>query len=137
MTTRHIRRLTAATALLSMLAGGIALAGTKLRLESRLTGTRAAGQMSGKVKFENELDKARRKFSVELERGKPGDMFDVMISGVVVGTVLIDGLGIGEIDYDDTAGPGDSDQRFPRNFPELDGGEVVQVGPLTGSLQFK
>ena len=64
-------------------------------------------------------------------------MFDVMISGVVVGTVLIDNFGVGELDYDDRADADDQDRPFPRNFPELDGGEVVQVGPLTGTLQLK
>jgi hypothetical protein len=93
--------------------------------------------MDGKAKFSNRLDQARRKFSVEIERGNPGDMFDVMVSGVVVGTILVDKFGIGELDYDDAAGASDRDQRFPRNFPEIDGGEVVQVGPLTGTMQLK
>jgi len=125
-------------ATVALLAVGTAWAGSELRLQTRLKGSRAAaGQLSGKATFENRLDRARRKFSVEIERAKAGDMFDVMVSGVVVGTILVDNLGIGELDYDDTADGNDADQRFPRNFPELDGGEVVQVGPLTGTLQLK
>jgi hypothetical protein len=121
-----------------LLAGSVAWAGSELRLETRLKGSRAvAGTMAGKAKFSNRLDRARRKFSVEIEDGRSGHMFDVLISGVVVGTVLVNDLGVGELDYDDTADRNDSDQRFPRNFPELDGGEVVQVGPLTGTLQLK
>ena len=119
-------------------AGAIALAGSELRLESRIRGPRqAAGPMTGKVTFRHRLDDVRRQFSVEIERGRPGEMFDVMISGVVVGTILIDRTGVGEMDYDDSADPDDNDLPFPRNFPELDGGEVVQVGPLTGTLQLK
>jgi len=125
-------------AMVALLASGLTWAGSELRLETRLKGSRAAaGPMVGKAKFSNRLDRARRKFSVEIERGKSGEMFDVMVSGVVVGTVMVNNLGIGELDYDDTANGNDADQRFPRNFPELDGGEVVQVGPLTGSLQLK
>lgn len=132
------KRLSVTFAVLALLSSGIVLAGSELRTQTRLKGPRAAaGPMSGKAKFSNRLDQARRKFSVEIERGNPGDMFDVMVSGVVVGTVLVDGFGIGELDYDDTAGAGDRDQRFPRNFPEIDGGEVVQVGPLTGTMQLK
>ena len=124
--------------LTTALGSGLALAGSELRLETRIRGPRqAAGPMDGKVTFRNRLDEARRQFSVEVERGRAGEMFDVMISGVVVGTVMIDRSGIGELDYDDTADADDNDLPFPRNFPELDGGEVVQVGPLTGTLQLK
>jgi hypothetical protein len=132
------RTILAGITLMAILGSGIAIAGNELRTQARLKGPRAAaGPMSGKAKFSNRLDKARRKFSVEIERAAPGDMFDVMVSGVVVGTVLVDALGIAELDYDDTAGATDRDQRFPRNFPEIDGGEVVQVGPLTGTMQLK
>lgn len=118
--------------------GGYALASSELRLETRLRGSRqAAGTMDGKADFRHRLDRARRQFSVEVEDGNPGEMFDVMVSGVVVGTILIDRFGVGELDYDDTADRDDRDRRFPRNFPELDGGEVIQVGPLTGTLQLK
>ena len=132
------RTILAGITLMAILSSGIAIAGSELRTQTRLKGPRAvAGPMSGKAKFSNRLDKARRKFSVEIERATPGDMYDVMVSGVVVGTVFVDALGIAELDYDDTAGAGDRDQRFPRNFPEIDGGEVVQVGPLTGTMQLK
>lgn len=132
------KRLLATAALMAVLGSGVAMAGSELRTETRLKGPRAsAGPMDGKAKFSNRLDQARRKFSVEIERGNPGDMFDVMVSGVVVGTILVDKFGIGELDYDDAAGASDRDQRFPRNFPEIDGGEVVQVGPLTGTMQLK
>ena len=125
--------------ILTLSAGsGLAFAGSELRLESRIRGPRqAAGPVTGKVSFRNRLDDVRRQFSVEVERGRPGEMFDVMISGVVVGTVIVNQFGTGELDYDDTADADDNDLPFPRNFPELDGGEVVQVGPLTGTLQLK
>lgn len=132
------RKVMTGAALIAFLGLGIAQAGSELRTQTRLKGTRAAaGPMVGKAKFSHRLDKVRRKFSVEIERGAPGEMFDVMVSGVVVGTVLINDSGIGELDYDDTADPGDRDQRFPRNFPEIDGGEVIQVGPLTGTMQVR
>ena len=137
-TKKMAKRLMAIGAMMTMLSSGVALAGSELRTETRLRGPRAtAGPMVGKAKFSDRQDRNRRKFSVEIERGTPGQMFDVMVSGVVVGTVLINNFGVGEIDFDDTAGPADRDQRFPRNFPEIDGGEVVQVGPLTGSMQLK
>lgn len=130
--------LVASLVLTTLLGSGLAAAGSELRLESRIRGPRqAAGPMSGKVTFRNRLDEARRQFSVEIERGRPGDMFDVMISGVVIGTVMVDNFGIAELDFDDTADADDDDLPFPRNFPELDGGEVIQVGPLTGTLQLK
>ena len=104
----------------------------EIRLQAELQAPISAGDVSGKVEFR---DRGRRQFSVEIEGFVPGDRYDVMIGGAVVGTLVVDAFGIGEIGFDDEAQADDVDKPFSANFPQIDGGEAVQVGPLSGTLQ--
>lgn len=135
---RHeLTRWTVALVLMVLAGGSLAFAGgSETRLRSRLTTDRPR-DISGQVDFRNRLDEGRRQFSVEIEGFSEGRMFDVMVAGVVVGTVTIDAFGFGNLDFDDTADPDDLDLPFPPNFPAVDGGERVEVGPLSGTLQLK
>ena len=115
----------------------LVLAGrAETRFEARLTAPASAGDVSGKVQYR---DRGRRQFSVEVEGLQPGDRYDVMISSAVVGTITIDAFGIGNLDYDSNFEPGFDDPatQFPPNFPALDGGEMVVVGSLSGTIQQK
>ncbi|MFQ5526828.1 MAG: hypothetical protein ACE5GX_11270 [Thermoanaerobaculia bacterium] len=136
---RTTQKIALAVALMTLLGSGIGWAKGKqnrLRLRGELVGAPAAGDISGKADFENR--RGRRKFSVEIEGLGAGDKFDVTVDGVNVGTIVVNALGIGELDYDDTAGPLDQDLPFPAGFPSLDGGEAVAVGgTLSGTLQPK
>ena len=180
-----------------VLTAGTAWARDELRLRTRLVGPVSGMALKGHADYRLREDQGgRRKFSVELENGTPGDLHDVLIAGEVVGTIEIDAFGRGEIDYDDNAGDsslsaargrsrggssdddsdsddsdddsggagssnddsddsdGDSDsadsdddsddtpgandgfeEPFPPNFPGLNGGELIQVGPLSGTFQ--
>lgn len=128
-----------------MVAGDAAFAGAKGgggggggedRLRAELTAV--AGDLSGQADFRNRTNRNRRQWSVEIEGLTPGDLYDVIISGENVGTIVIDGFGIGSQDFDDNFEAGDDPAtQFPANFPALDGGETVQVGPLGGTLQQK
>ena len=112
--------------------------GVEIKLETALAASAGAGDISGKVKFENRLQEGRRKFSAQVEGFSADALFDVMISGIVVGTVQIGATGNGEINFDDNFEPGDDPAtQFPANFPALDGGELIQIGPLSGTLQAK
>ena len=116
---------------------GAALAGgSEVRLRAELTA--AAGDLSGQADFRNRTNRNRRQWSVEVEGLTPGNMFDVTVAGQNVGTIIIDGLGMGNQDFDDNFEAGDDPAtQFPANFPALNGGELVQVGPLSGTLQPK
>ena len=110
--------------------------GDEVRLRAQLTA--AVGDLSGQADFRNRLNRNRRQWSVEVEGFAPGDMFDVMVAGQNVGTIVIDGFGMGNQDFDDNFEAGDDPAtQFPANFPALNGGEFVQVGPLSGTLQPK
>lgn len=61
-----------------------------------------------------------------------------MVAGANVGTIVIDDFGVGNQAFDDNFELGDDPAtQFPANFPALDGGEPVVVGPLSGTLQTK
>ncbi len=116
--------------------GGGGGGGNEVRLRAELTA--AVGDRSGQADFRNRLNRNRRQWSVEVEGLTPGEMFDVIVSGENVGTITIDNLGMGNQDFDDNFEAGDDPAtQFPANFPALDGGEPVQVGPLSGTLQQK
>ena len=116
--------------------GGGGGGGNEVRLRAELTA--AVGDRSGQADFRNRLNRNRRQWSVEVEGLTPGDIFDVIVSGENVGPITIDNLGMGNQDFDDNFEAGDDPAtQFPANFPALDGGEPVQVGPLSGTLQPK
>lgn len=119
----------------TLVASNPALAGgNEVRLRAEFTA--AAGDLSGKADFRNRGD--RQRWSVEVEGLTPGDMFDVMVAGQNVGTITIDNLGMGNQEFDTNFEAGDDPAtQFPANFPGLGGGEFVQVGPLSGTLQDK
>ena len=108
--------------------GSAVAGGNEIRMEADLIAVAAAGDVSGKADFRDKRN--RRKFSVEIEGFAPGTMLDVEVAGVIVGTVVVDGFGIGDFNLDDRANPNDQDLPFPANFPNLTGGERVEVGPI-------
>jgi hypothetical protein len=108
---------------------------SEARLRAELAAAGLAADISGQADFRQRP--GRRKFSVEIEGFDPNTMMDVEVANVVVGTITVDALGVGGLDFDDTAAAGDLDSPFPANFPALNGGELVKVGPLDGNLQPK
>jgi hypothetical protein len=109
----------------------------ELRFRAQLIAPASAGDVSGQADFR--LRDGQRKFSAEVEGSVPGEMFDVVVAGEIVGKVTIDALGVGDLNFDDNfeAGLDDPATQFPANFPAIDGGEMVVVGPLSGTLQPK
>lgn len=109
--------------------------GGEVRLEAVLTASASSDPIKGQVQYRERG--SRRQFSVEVQGFQPGDQYDVMISGEVVGTIVIDAFGFGDLNYDTNFEPFKDDPatKFPPNFPALDGGELVVVGPLSGTLQ--
>ncbi|MFQ5775649.1 MAG: hypothetical protein ACE5GS_14100 [Kiloniellaceae bacterium] len=124
-----------ALALAMLMSAGTARAGggNELRLRAALSG--GPGDISGTADFRDRGD--RRRFSAEIQGFTPGQMFDVSVANTVVGKVVVDQFGIGDINFDSNfeAGVDDPATQFPGNFPMLDGGESVVVGPLSGTLQ--
>jgi hypothetical protein len=129
------RKLVVALIALGMV-GSVALAGDQLRLRARLRADASAGDISGNAKY-REKDDGRRRFQLEVEGFRPGTTLDVVVAGVRVGSVTIDNLGVGELDFDTQQNdPNDDETRpFPDNFPNIGRGDSVRVGQLRGTLQ--
>ena len=90
------------------------------------------GQANYELKRRN--DKIKREFELELEKGKPGSVYEVTLDGVRIGEVTIDAEGEGKLGVSDEG----SESRFPENFVEPKVGSVIKVGDIfEGPLQEK
>ncbi len=124
--------------LMTVMAGSITFAGgATTRFRARLGAAPSAGDISGQADFKQ--SGSRRQFSVQVEGLTPGDAYDVMVGGQAVGTLTINALGVGDLNYDDNFEPGVDDPatQFPANFPTIHAGTLVQVGELSGTFQRK
>lgn len=109
----------------------------RYRVRARLPG--ANDQLDGQVRYLERFKNGRllRRFKAELEDGEPGDVHQVVVEGFVVGSIVLDDFGEGELELRTEAfidDPDDGDP-IPDAFPSLLPGDVVQVGPLTGVLE--
>jgi len=121
--------------LIGTIGSGFAFAKDATRLRARLRADASAGDISGNAKY-RERDNGRARFQLEVEGFRPGTTLDVTVDGVNVGTVTIDNLGIGELDFDTNIEPGDTEgEPFPGNFPTPRAGSKVRVGQLAGTMQ--
>jgi hypothetical protein len=76
--------------------------------------------------------KLRRTFEVEIEDAEPGDVYEVLVKGVLVGHVVIDDEDEGEMELRTARFIHDDDDHrepMPDDFPSLLPGDVVDVGP--------
>lgn len=108
----------------------------RYRLRSDFTG---ATVMDGDVRYIERFKRGRllRKFKVEIEDADAGDVFDILVNGTPVGSIVIGNDDQAEFqlrtpEFIDDAGDGDP---MPDDFPTLLPGDVVTVGPLTAVLE--
>lgn len=102
------------------------------KFEAALIAPAAAGDVSGKARFESRPD--RSKFSVEIEGFAPGRTYFVSVNYVTVGQIVVDASGVGNLNYDSNFEPGDVTPDFPAGFPAIQAGSHIVVGPLSGDF---
>lgn len=130
-----MKRAFALLILIGTIGSGLAFAKDGLRLRARLRADASAGDISGNAKYRGR-DNGRARFQLEVEGFRPGTTLDVTVDGVTIGSVTIDNLGVGELDFDTNIEAGDTEgEPFPDNFPTLHSGSKVRVGQLTGAMQ--
>jgi hypothetical protein len=107
----------------------------KYRVRDRLFGETP---MKGHARYEerNKDGQTLKKFKVEIQMALPLHTFEVSVNGTMVGTVTTNGFGKGKFELR-TAAFIDSPEDglpMPADFPKLDTGDTVTVGPLTGTI---
>lgn len=76
-----------------------------------------------------------QRFNVEIEDGVPGQTYEITVNGMVFGTITANDLGTAELEFgtftpDDN--PGDEHPPIPQDFPQLQAGDTITVGNLSG-----
>jgi hypothetical protein len=120
--------------LFSLTSLGSASAAAQTRMRASLQADRTAGDISGSAKYQERAN-GRRRFSIEVEGFVPGTQLDVLVDGIVIGTITIDNIGVGELEFDTNLEAGDTELPFPGNFPSIERGDRVQVGQLRGRFK--
>lgn len=105
------------------------------KVSARLFGPTA---MKGKATYEvKPKDGVQfKRFKVEVERGVPGQRLSVRVNNRAVGSFLVNSVGVGKFELRTAQfidSPGDG-QPIPADFPNLDTGDIVVVGPLVGVI---
>ena len=130
-----ISKMGLAITMLAVFCVGIASAGEVMKMRAKLRSETVVFAVSGTARY-SELGPQHKKFSVEVEGFVPGSELDVLVNGAKVGTMKVDELGVGDLNYDSRIHPGDEDwQQFPADFPEMHLGDVVTVGRIIGTMQ--
>jgi hypothetical protein len=107
----------------------------KYRVRARLFGETP---MKGQARYEQRIKDGQtfKRFKVQIEKALPLQTFDVLVNGSVVGAITTNSLGRGKFELRTAAfidSPGDG-LPMPADFPKLDTGDSVSVGPLTGTI---
>lgn len=119
---------------LSSISGAAAARESGSRYQAALALVQITGQGNGRALYER--TPTIKRFAVTVEGLTPRVRMDVMVANVVVGTITTDSYGQGQLQMDSVFERGDEpDSWLPDDFPVIDGGELVKVGPLEGSLQ--
>ena len=131
---------------LLMAAAALLLAGTapasaggndRIRLRCDADGTQ---DISMDAKFESRRGRIKFDASFEAAPGlgfSAGQSLDVIVGGTFVGRMLLADIGdiVGDLDFDTTAQADDDDLPLPGDFPALEEGTSVIVGPLGCALR--
>jgi hypothetical protein len=106
----------------------------KYRVSGDFTG---AGTLAGRVKYTERLKHGERdrKFQVNIEGAAPGETFDIYINDLLVGTLTADEQGEGSFKLRSAAFVhGDGFAPMLNDFPVLQAGDVVTVGPVSTAV---
>lgn len=135
-----LRKILPILAILTMLvfAAGVpahAGGGNQYRVRANLNGTSLA---SGKAVYRERVRNnghTEQRFTVEVEDAVPGDVYAVAINGTLFGMIVINDLGIGELEYRTPEFNDDPNvDPIPDNFPHLVVGDAITVGLLNGTF---
>lgn len=114
----------------------VARGGDSLRLEARF-GTKDGPQGKSDYRERSRNGTLEQRFKVSVEDFAAGEELAVSVNGAFVGTIFVDGLGMGELQFRTTVDdPGDG-VPIPDGFPRLVPGDTVSVGDFTATYSEK
>lgn len=111
-----------------------ALAGNNdFRVRARMSG---ATLMSGQAKYRERTKNGQveQRFSVQVEDGTPGAMLTVTLNDLTIGTIVLNNLGMGELQFRTTVDDPDDGSPIPSGFPTVQVGDTISVGDISGSF---
>jgi len=124
----------AALAALTVSSAALAGGGGRVRLQARMTAGNDQAQAKSVYQERAVGGNLTVRFKVEAEDFAPGTDLPVSINGSLIGTAIVNDLGIAEIQFrtvvDD---PGDG-LPLPSGFPRIAAGDTISVGSLKGTF---
>jgi hypothetical protein len=110
--------------------------GNDYRVEARMRGTGTLASAKSTYRERMIGDTLEQRFKIQVEDFAPNTKLVVHINGKLFGTIVANDLGRGEFNFrtvivDDT--PGDDAPPIPEDFPRIEPGWTITVGPLSGS----
>jgi len=109
----------------------------EVRTEARFSSNKSLA--SGKAKYRERTrgKLIEQRFDIEVEDANPGDSLAVFVNGNMYGTMIVNDLGVAELQFrtaefiDD---PGDGTP-IPTEFPRTNPGATISVGDMSGTFQ--
>ena len=125
-----------AAAVVAVTAPAIAGGVDPIRVEARMSAGNDQSQARARYQDRARRNTLEQRFDVEVEDFAPGTELNVSVNGMSVGTIFVNALGTGELQLRTAAfidDPGDGDP-IDTDFPRLQPGDTVSVGPLKGAF---
>lgn len=122
----------AALAALTVSSAALAGGGGRVRLQARMTAGNDQAQAKSVYQERTIGGSMTVRFKVEAEDFAPGTDLPVSINGNLIGTAIVNDLGVAEIQFRTIVDePGDG-QPLPNGFPRIQAGDTISVGSLSG-----
>lgn len=133
---RKVATLISAAAVVAVTAPALAGGVDPIRVEARMSAGNDQAQAKARYRDRARRNSLEQRFDVEVEDFDPGTELVVTVNGMTVGTIFVNGLGVGELQLRTAAFIDDPDDGDPidTDFPRLQAGDTVSVGPLKGAF---
>lgn len=109
----------------------------EVRTEARFSSTKSLASGKAKYRERSRANLIEQRFDIEVEDATPGDTLTVFVDGNMYGTMVVNDLGVAELQFrtaefiDD---PGDGTP-IPTEFPRINPGTSISVGDMNGTFQ--
>ena len=130
---RKVATLISAAAVVAVTAPALAGGVDPIRVEARMSAGYDQAQAKARYRDRARRNSLEQRFDVEVEDFDPGTELVVTVNGMTVGTIFVNGLGVGELQLRTAAFIDDPDDGDPidTDFPRLQAGDTVSARSST------